>query len=55
MAARLRWVDGGQAPTPAGIAGDCAARVAAFGDGCRFLPDDQPQPLTHRVAARLRP
>jgi hypothetical protein len=55
MAALLQWVDGGPQPTPAGIAQACPAQAAAFGAGCRFLPDYRPQPLSARVPPRLRP
>ncbi len=55
FAALLGWVDSGQAPTPASINQACAAQETKFGQGCRFLPDYQPAPLSSRVPMRLRP
>ena len=55
MAALLRWVDTGEKPTPAGIAAQCPALEARFGQGCAFLPGYVPAALNRRVADRARP
>ncbi len=52
FAALLRWIDTGEKPTRAGIASDCKTFEAAYGPGCRFMPDYQVAPLESRVPAR---
>jgi pimeloyl-ACP methyl ester carboxylesterase len=52
FAALLRWIERGDKPTPATIAGACASFEPRFGAGCRFLPDYRPAELESRVAAR---
>jgi alpha-beta hydrolase superfamily lysophospholipase len=52
FSALLDWVDKGQKPTPASIAAACPSFEAAYGKGCRFLPDYRPQPLEARNPAR---
>jgi hypothetical protein len=54
MRALLDWAGGGDKPTPAGIASQCAVVAANFEapTGCRFLPQFQPPPLASRVPAR---
>ena len=52
LEALLRWVDTGEKPTPAGLAARCAQLEAAWGAGCRLLPDYRPAPLEARVAPR---
>lgn len=52
LAALSTWARGGAKPTPAQIAEQCRAFEPAFGAGCRFRPDYQPQPLSTRVAPR---
>jgi hypothetical protein len=46
------WARGGAKPTPAQVAAQCAQFEPAFGPGCRFRPEFQPQPLATRVAPR---
>lgn len=52
LAALSAWARGAAKPTPAQIAEQCRSFEAAFGAGCRFRPDYQPQPLNTRVAPR---
>lgn len=52
LEALSQWARGGAKPTPAGIAQRCPAFEAAYGGGCRFRPDFQPQPLATRVTPR---
>lgn len=52
LAALSAWARGGAKPTPAQIAEQCRSFEPAFGAGCRFRPDYQPQPLSTRVAPR---
>ncbi|GAB2586522.1 DUF6351 family protein [Ramlibacter solisilvae] len=52
LAELSRWARGGAMPTPAGIAEHCRGFEPAWGAGCRFRPDYQPQPLDTRVAPR---
>jgi len=55
LAALLQWVEGGDKPTPAGIAERCKTFEAVHGPGCRFTPDYVVAPLASRVADRMRP
>ncbi|MGA0572840.1 hypothetical protein ACO2Q9_19160 [Variovorax sp. VNK109] len=48
----IDWARDGTKPTPAAIAQRCPAAEAAFGKGCKFLPDFQPKPLDTRVTPR---
>ena len=50
--ALLNWVDQGQKPSPAGVAGRCRQLRAANPADCRFLPDYAPKPLSSRILPR---
>jgi hypothetical protein len=52
LEALTQWARGGPRPTPAAIAQRCHAFEAAYGAGCRFRPEYQPQPLATRVTPR---
>jgi pimeloyl-ACP methyl ester carboxylesterase len=52
MQALLAWVERGEKPTPQTLAARCAPLEAAFGPGCRFVPDYRSAPLSQRVAPR---
>lgn len=54
MRALLDWAGGGNKPTPASVASQCAGVATNFEPqtGCRFLPEFQPQPLASRVPNR---
>ena len=52
MQALLAWVERGEKPTPQSVAARCAPLEAAFGPGCRFVPDYRSAPLSQRVAPR---
>jgi pimeloyl-ACP methyl ester carboxylesterase len=52
MQALLGWVERGEKPTPQSVAERCTALEAAFGPGCRFVPDYRSAPLSQRVAPR---
>ena len=55
VAELLAWLDGNPVPTPDSIASACARQTATHGDGCRFLPTFQPEPLASRVPPRRAP
>jgi alpha-beta hydrolase superfamily lysophospholipase len=52
MQALLAWVERGEKPTPQSVAARCAPLEAAFGPGCRFVPDYRSAPLSQRVVPR---
>jgi len=52
MQALLAWVERGEKPTPQTLATRCATLEAAFGPGCRFVPDYRSAPLSQRVPPR---
>jgi hypothetical protein len=52
--ALLDWIDKGEKPSPQRVLALCRGYEAAFGKGCRILPDYHPAPLDSRVAARPR-
>ncbi len=50
--ALLRWIDGGERPTPGSVARLCAQGEERFGKGCLVRPEYIPAPLESRVAPR---
>lgn len=52
LSALAAWARGGAKPTPGQVAALCPQFEPAFGKGCRFRPEFQPQPLASRVAPR---
>ena len=50
--ALLAWIEKGDKPTPAGIAGSCKTLAAAKPADCMFVPEYQVKPLASRILPR---
>lgn len=52
LASLLAWIDRGEKPSPASVAGKCKEFEAGYGNTCRFVPSYRAPALSTRVAPR---
>ena len=51
----MKWLRGGQKPSPAALAAECGNAQKVYGEACHFDPEFRPRPLSTRVYPRVKP